>query len=110
MTLEPHTCSVSCEDAGAGQVNVAPASVHQMAGLGGLTPPQQEAHEDAHTRTQDGHGKPEASHAPRCVACLEVTYGPVAHVWVQRLGGGGQGAALDGHELAEGENTEKTGS
>lgn len=89
LTLEPHTCAVSCEDAGAGQVNVAPASVHQMAGLGGLTPPQQEAHEDAHTCPQNSHGESEAGHAPCGVASLEVAHGPMAHVWVQCLGGGG---------------------
>ena len=70
-----------------------------MAGLGGLAPPQQEAHEDSHTRAQDGHGEPQARHASCCVAGLQVAYGPVPHVWVQRLRGGGQRAALNGHEL-----------
>lgn len=81
-----------------------------MAGLCGLAPPEQEAHEDAHARTQDGHGEPEAGHAARCVSRFEVTHGPVAHVRVQSLRGCGQRAALDGHKLVVGGREKEVGN
>lgn len=72
-----------------------------MAGFGGLAPPQQETHKDSHTRTQDGHGETKARHAACRVSGLQVANGSVPHVRMQCLRGGGEGTALDGHELQE---------
>lgn len=63
-------------------VNAPLASVGHVVGELGVSPPEQEPNEDAHTGAQDGHGEAQASHAARGVPGLQVAQGLVAPVGV----------------------------